>query len=351
MLTNSNESAAMPRALYEARSAVDSAAVSANTPPFIPAMGISGGNRQTILGTFFTGSADFQETVQHKVRVSDGDAVVLHDDQPKQWKQGDHVVLLLHGLSGCHGSGYMMRIAGKLNQQNVRSFRMDHRGCGTGHGLAQKPYHAGRINDLRQAIESIETLCPGSLISVVGFSLSGNLLLRYLGDVNIKHSSNLFRAVAVCPPVDLGHCVGELDKTRAGRQYDRYFTRKLVSQISGSRQWRDDIPLAQVNEQPRRLYDFDDMYTAPASGFDSADDYYSFASANQHLNNISIPTTILAAKDDPLVSPAPFHDLTLPSCVTLCMTKHGGHMGYIGRRNEDPDRHWMDWRVIEWLLH
>lgn len=351
MLTNSNENAATPRALHEGESTASSAAVSANTPPFIPAMGISGGNRQTIIGTLFAGSADFRKTEQHKVGVSDGDAVVLHDDQPKNWKQGDHAVLLLHGLSGCHSSGYMMRIAGKLNQQNVRSFRMDHRGCGTGDGLAQKPYHAGRINDLHRVIVSIETLCPGSLISVVGFSLSGNLLLRYLGDVNIKHSSNLFRAVAVCPPVDLGHCVGELDKTRAGRQYDRYFTRKLVSKISGSRQWRDDIPLAQVNEKPRRLYDFDDLYTAPASGFDSADDYYSFASASQHLNNIIVPTTILAAKDDPLVSPVSFQDLTLPSCVTLCMTEHGGHMGYIGRRNEDPDRRWMDWRVIEWLLH
>jgi predicted alpha/beta-fold hydrolase len=314
-------------------------------------MGISGGNRQTIAGTFFTGSADFSETVQHKVNVSDGDVVVLHDDQPKEWKQGDHAVLLLHGLSGCHGSGYMMRIANKLNQQNVRSFRMDHRGCGAGDGLAQKPYHAGRIDDLHRVIASIETQCPGSSVSVVGFSLSGNLLLRYLGDPTINHSSNLFRAVAVCPPVDLGHCVRELDKTKSGQQYDRYFTRQLVSQISGSSQWRDDVPLAQAKQPPRRLYDFDDMYTAPASGFGSADEYYHYASSSQYIGNISVPSTILAAKDDPLVSSAPFHDVSLPSSVSLCMTEHGGHLGYIGRRNEDPDRHWMDWRVIEWLLH
>ena len=351
MLTNSNESTTTSPTPHNGTSAVNFATVSANTPPFIPAMGISGGNRQTIAGTFFTGSADFSETVQHKVNVSDGDVVVLHDDQPKEWKQGDHAVLLLHGLSGCHGSGYMMRIANKLNQQNVRSFRMDHRGCGAGDGLAQKPYHAGRIDDLHRVIASIETQCPGSSVSVVGFSLSGNLLLRYLGDPTINHSSNLFRAVAVCPPVDLGHCVRELDKTKSGQQYDRYFTRQLVSQISGSSQWRDDVPLAQAKQPPRRLYDFDDMYTAPASGFGSADEYYHYASSSQYIGNISVPSTILAAKDDPLVSSAPFHDVSLPSSVSLCMTEHGGHLGYIGRRNEDPDRHWMDWRVIEWLLH
>ena len=320
-------------------------------PPFVPAAGLGGGHRQTLAGSLFNGSADFPGTVQRKVRVSDNDYIVLHDDQPNKWDHGGQVALLLHGLSGCHGSGYMMRIADKLNRRCVRSFRMDHRGCGAGEGLAENPYHAGRIDDLHRAIHSIENLCPGSSISIVGFSLSGNLLLRYLGDRSFDHSLNVFRAVAVCPPVDLRLCVRQLSKTRAGQRYDWYFTRQLINQLAGGPQWREDLPLAQVRQRPRRLYDFDEMYTAPASGFDSADDYYQFASANRYLSTINVPTTILAAQDDPLVSSEPFYDLDLPSTVNLCLTKYGGHLGYIGRQDGDPDRRWMDWRVIDWLLN
>lgn len=297
------------------------------------------------------GSSHFPGTVQRQVRVSDDDQVVLHDDQPDNWKPGDPAVLMLHGLSGCHGSGYMMRIATKLNAQGIRSFRMDHRGCGAGDGLADKPYHAGRIDDLHRAIAEAERLCPDSPISVAGFSLSGNLVLRYLGDPDFDHSANLVRAVAVCPPVDLRHCVKQLEETRAGQRYDSYFTKRLISQIAGGPQWRDDVPLGYAKKKPRGLYGFDDMFTAPASGFESADHYYEFASSFPYVQNINIPATILAALDDPLVAAKPLQEMTTSASVNLCMTEHGGHLGYVGRRNGDPDRRWMDWRVIEWLLN
>jgi predicted alpha/beta-fold hydrolase len=342
---------------YRSPTAIDRTSVENPAPtvpsavtPFAPASGLCGGHRQTLVGIFLTGSSVFHGTEQRRIRVSDDDFVVLHDDRPDDWIRGQHVVLMLHGLSGCHGSGYMMRIAARLNGRGVRSFRMDHRGCGAGEGLAEHPYHAGRINDLHRAVTTIENLCPGSSISIVGFSLSGNLLLRYLGDQSLGPSRNLFRAVAVCPPIDLKHCVEQLDNSRAGRCYDSYFTRRLISQVSRGPQWRDHLPLARAKRPPRRLYDFDDLFTAPASGFESADDYYKFASAGPYLDSITSPTTILAAEDDPLVSPEPFYHLTFPPTVTLCLTKHGGHLGYIGRRCDDPDRRWMDWRVIEWLL-
>lgn len=320
------------------------------SPPFHPAVGIRGGHRQTIIGTLLTGADSLTDTVQRRIRVSDDDYVVLHDDQPDTWKRGDSVVLMLHGLSGGYDSGYMMRIAARLHERGVRAFRMDHRGCGASQGLATHPYHAGRIDDLHRAVAAVEALCPESRISVVGFSLSGNLVLRYLGDRSFAHSDRLFRAVAVCPPVDLRHCVRRLDLTRAGQRYDWYFTRRLISQIAGGPQWRDDVPLAKVKRLPRRLYDFDDMYTAPASGFGTADNYYQFASAGPYIGNIELPTTILASEDDPLVCPQPLLDVTLPARLNLCLTRHGGHLGYVGRRSSDRDRRWMDWRVIEWLL-
>jgi predicted alpha/beta-fold hydrolase len=135
-----------------------------------------------------------------------------------------------------------------------------------------------------------------------------------------------------------------------GQRYDWYFTRLLISQIANSPQWKDHLPLAAARRPPRRLYDFDELYTAPAAGFESADDYYTRASAMPVIKNIRVHTTILASEDDPVVCYKPFLDLSLPTNVTLCLTRHGGHLGFVGRSGIDPDRRWMDWRLIDWLL-
>lgn len=320
-------------------------------PAFRPAFGLRNPHAQTLVGSLRPKRPRIAGTVQRKLRFADGDFAVLHDDQPLGWTRGDHVALLMHGLSGCHNSGYMVRTAAKLLQRNVRVFRMDHRGCGAGRMLAKNPYHAGRIRDLEAAIRMLERLCPGSPISVAGFSLSANLLLRFLGDDPESLPLSLFRAVAVCPPIDLQHCVEYLQRTNIGQRYDWYFARQLVSQLAGTPQWRDDLPLAHANRPPRRLIDFDELYTAPASGFDSAEHYYSEASAKSHISKIRVHTAILVAEDDPMVSSEPWESVQLPPNITMCMTAAGGHLGFIGRKNTDPDNRWMDWRVVEWLLN
>ena len=319
-------------------------------PPFVPARGLSNGHAQTVAGTYLPNSARLSGTTQRKLRLTDDDFLVLHDDRPTIWERGDHVVLLLHGLCGCHQSGYMVRTSSKLHHYGVRTFRMDHRGCGAGEGLAKSPYHAGRTEDLHSAIRMIERLCPGSPISIVGYSISGNLVLRYLGEFAGDTPLSLFRAVAVCPPVDLSHCVRSLSSSSLGLRYSWFFTRQLLSHIVNGPLWRHDVPLAKMQRLPRTLLDFDDAYTAPASGFESAEHYYQSPSALSVISDIRVHTSILAAADDPMVCAAPLRNAQLPPNVRLYLTKQGGHLGFIGRKGVDPDRRWMDWRVIEWLL-
>ncbi|MCA9060820.1 MAG: alpha/beta fold hydrolase [Planctomycetaceae bacterium] len=318
--------------------------------PFVPARGIRGGHLQTLCSAFFPGNPRIQGTVQRKLRLPDDDFLVLHDDAPPGWRRGDHVVLMMHGLGGSHQSGYMARIAAKLHDRKIRTFRMDHRGCGAGAGLAKRPYHAGRIEDLHAAIGMVERLCPGSLISLAGFSLSGNLLLRYLGDSVDRVPLSVFRAVAVCPPIDLQRCMIALGQSPRGQRYDYYFAQKMVSHIAAGPMWQEHLPLAQVRRPPRRLYELDSLFTAPASGYQSAEHYYECASATAVISKIRVHTTILGSQDDPVIDVGIFSGLKLPPNVTMCLTAHGGHMGYIGRTGCDPDRRWMDWRVVEWLL-
>ncbi len=329
----------------------DDLATPPGVPAFEPAFGLRNAHVQTLYGALRPGAPKIVGTLQRKLRFADGDFAVLHDDKPADWVRGDHVVLLMHGLSGCHQSGYMSRITEKLMARNVRVFRMDHRGCGAGRMLAKRPYHAGRIRDVEAAIRMLERLCPSSPISVAGFSLSGNLLLRFLGDDPNSLPMSLYRAVAVSPPIDLQHCCEVLRETRMGQRYDWYFARQLVSHISNTPQWHDDLPLASVQRPPRRLIEFDELYTAPAAGYDSATDYYAAASAKYHISKIRVHTSILIAEDDPLVSSDPWKHLTPPSNITMCVTKHGGHLGFIGKKGIDDDNRWMDWRVVDWLLN
>lgn len=319
-------------------------------PIFQPTTGLRNPHAQTVYGALRPARPNMQGTLRHQLAFADGDISIVHEDRPAGWTRGDRVVLLMHGMAGCHQSGYMVRTAAKLLNEGVRVFRMDHRGCGAGRTLARNPYHAGRTRDLEAALRMLERLCPGSSIAVAGFSLSGNLLLKYLGENAQALPLSLSRAVCVCPPIDLLNCVEKLTETRMGQRYDWYFARQLVGQIVDTPLWRDDVPLAEVRRPPRRIIEFDELYTAPASGFDSAQHYYSVASSAAHIPNIQIPTSVLVAEDDPLVAAEPWSSIPLPASVELCRTKHGGHLGFIGRRGVDPDNRWMDWRVMDWLL-
>ena len=102
---------------------------------------------------------------------------------------------------------------------------------------------------------------------------------------------------------------------------------------------------------PGTLKEFDDRYTAPVSGFASVDDYYARCSSSQFLGHVSIPTTILTARDDPLIPIRMFESADFSSSIVLHAAAGGGHLGYIGRRGIDPDRRWMDWRVVDWVTH
>jgi len=285
---------------------------------------------------------------QHRVTLVDGDQIVLHDDCPNEWKSGHRTALMIHGLAGCHASPYMQRIARKLNVCGVRTFRMDLRGCGAGVGLARLPYHSGRSEDAVEALKKIDELCPGSPTTLIGFSLGGNIALKLLGEFPSRLPAHLDRALAVCPPVDLRKCVQSL-KQGLNRFYDRIFVQLLMDQIQVQLRLLPGAPARELR-RPRGVLEFDESFTAPVCGFGTAANYYERSSSAQFVPDIRVPTLILAAGDDPLIPGQVFDELCLSSAVSLHLARSGGHLGFIGRRNGDPDRRWMDWRVVEWCV-
>ena len=319
-------------------------------PPheFHPHALLRGGHAQTLAGAFLPWRRVAHSAVPRRVTLADGDVLVLHDDCPPDWQAGDRIAVLMHGLAGDHQSGYMVRVTARMAERGIRTFRLDLRGCGAGAGLARKPYHAGCSDDVRQVVEFLESICPESPICLIGFSLSGNIVLKYVGEAPEHLPATLERAMAVNPPIELRACVGELDRF-SNRFYDRHFVRLLRRSVRNLQRRIPDVSIPGSYRHPRRLFEFDDQYTAPAVGFSGAEDYYAQCSAAQFLRHITVPTAILTARDDPLVPAACFQDARYSKSVTLHIADGGGHLGYVARSNADPDRRWMDWRIVEWV--
>lgn len=318
-------------------------------PPFVPHPWVRGGHAQTLVGAYFWRSVPHR-AVAHRIELPDGDQLVAHDDQPPNWSRGDRVVLLLHGLAGCHGSGYMMRAANKLEQRGYRVFRLDQRGCGAGTHLARQTLNAGRSNDVRHVLEFLDVLCPGSPVTVVGFSLGAAILLKLLVELDRDANVGIDSAIAVAPPIDLMKCSRNIGKG-FNRIYDRSFVRSLMRYVKQRSAGDPVFERAKSSTRPRSLYEFDALFTAPLGGFRDVTDYYSTCSTVEHLHKVWIPTQLLTAADDPLVPVGTFREVTYPHAIQLTVSSHGGHLGFVGQRRSsaDTDWHWMDWRVVQWV--
>lgn len=292
---------------------------------------------------------------------------MVHDDCPPLWKPTAGAALLLHGLSGSHLSPLLVRLTTKLVERGVRVFRWDLRGCGAGAGLARYPYHAGCSRDLDLVVQSVLTWCefagdePSSenqcdittaprcqYLILFGVSLGGNILLKYLGENPELVPEQIRQAIAINPPIDLSRSVDTLNGT-LNRLYDRHFLGALMKDLDERRRLLPDAPMPSGSSRPRRLRDFDNWYTAPMSGYATADDYYSSCSALQFMPQIRVPTTVITSQDDPMV-PGQIFTATADQWsprTRLVMAPRGGHVGYIARRGLDPDEFWLDWRVVD----
>ena len=319
-------------------------------PPFVPHRLLRNAHHQTVLSPYIPGQLRPYQATQHVVELDDGDRIVLHDDCPTMWSPGDRVALLLHGVAGCHGSPYLVRLAGKLNDAGVRTFRMDLRGCGAGMKLARQPGHAGRSEDARSALLAVQTICPASPLTMIGFSMGGNIVLKLAGEFGNQPPANLDSTVAIAPPIDLICCGTNIDRG-LNRLYSRRFARMLVRFVQ---QRRDFIPALQeipLSPTPKSIVRFDDRVTAPLSGFRNVRDYYEQCSAAPLLPRITVPTLVITSRDDPLIPVTMFEQAVLSTTTRLHITSHGGHVAFYGRRGDDPDRWWIDWRILDWIQY
>ena len=317
----------------------------ANHRAFRPLPLLSNPHLQTVLGNLLSWTRDRHAATMRTVPLPDGDALAIHDSAPASWQSGGPIAVLVHGLAGCHRSGYMRRIANRLTVNGVRVVRLDLRGAGAGMKLARKFYNAACSPDIRTVIEVLHREHPSSPIVLLGFSLGGNIVLRLAAEAAAQPVAGLVAVGAVAPPIDLVRCSELISRQPF---YDRFYVRQLIGQVQEHGRHFPDLPGA-VFPAGATLRDFDEVYTAPRWQFASALDYYTRASAHPLIPSICLPCLIVTSRDDPFVALAPFEEATPGPGVTIDITPHGGHLGFLGGDGAGGIR-WAETRVISWAL-
>jgi len=307
---------------------------------FVPASG--GGILQTIIGSQFPGKPKFlPEKRSYTIDLDiNAKSIVFEIEALDKEKP---TILLAHGMGGCSESGYIKRIAAKLGSQGYGVLLINQRGSGPGMGLSSSLWNGGSSEDLARMIDFFLQRHPHLLL--IGFSLSGNILLKYLGEGR-STPPGLIGSLAVNPPIDLRVASRIISTHRSCWLFNRYYMRLIGNQV---RSLKKNFPNA-IDPDLSTIWNFDASYTAPAGGYKDVDDYYDRCSSKHYLRNIETATSILCSLDDPFVPPEVFKNVSVNNHVSIYQPQGGGHMGYISRhRTPHGDRRWMDFVVLEWV--
>lgn len=240
------------------------------------------------------------------------------------------IVVLIHGLTGCEDSIYMRASTAHLLHAGFPVLRLNLRGAGPTRPYCRQHYHAGRSEDLRLILAALPPPVTENGLVAVGFSLGGNLLLKYLGET--ASAATILAAATVSAPLDLTITARHLG-ARRNTLYHRYFLRECQRETLA--------PASAVTAEERcamlrakSLWQFDDRFTAPRNGFGGAADYYRRNSSRNFLDEIAVPTLLIHAQDDPIVPAEPYreYDWRRNRRLLLALQSKGGHVGFHDRR-------------------
>ncbi|WP_421813187.1 YheT family hydrolase [Flagellimonas sp.] len=268
---------------------------------------------------------------RERLILSDGDFMDLDwSDSSTPTKK---LVVLLHGLEGDAQRPYITGSAKILNQNGYDACAVNYRGCSGEPNKMYRSYHSGVTEDLIEVLDHILNTKNYSEIYLKGFSLGGNLLLKYLGEGN-NVPKELKGAVAISVPCNLNDSCQQLLSPK-NILYAIRFKGNLLGKLRQKQQlFPEKISDADI-KRIKTLKDFDDIYTSQAHGFEDALDYYKKSSSLQFLPHIQVPSLIINAKDDSFLGPEcyPVKETDKNAKLFLEMPNYGGHVGFWGKNN------------------
>ena len=274
--------------------------------------------------------------------MPDGDFVDI------DWAGGSGpVVVILHGLQGSSRSPHVQGLLGALVRRGWRGAVMHFRGCGGQANRLPRTYHSGETGDVGYFLRRLRERHPWTPVAAVGYSLGGNVLLKWLAERGA--GAELAAAVAVSAPFLLAGAADRLDRG-VSRMYRRHFIADLHRTVIAKFRVRPGPLDLDAVRRARTFRSFDDRVTAPLHGFRDAAHYYDEASCRQYLSGVARPTLILHALDDPFMTRdvVPRREELSPS-IRLELSAAGGHVGFVEGSAPWSARYWLEERIPHFL--
>jgi hypothetical protein len=256
-----------------------------------------------------------------------GDALVATLNSPLGAGTSDApLVVLVHGLSGSEESAYMLATTRHWLARGHRVVRLNLRGAGPSRALCRLQYHAGRSEDLRDALNALEPELLEAGVIMVGYSLGGNVLLKFVAEQG--RAFPIRAAASVSAPIDLSAASQRFLAPR-NRFYHQLLLRSMKAECFGGK--------AEVGEEEgqrvlatRSIFEFDDVFVAPRNGFRDAEHYYDECHARRFLSEIEVPTLLVHALDDPWIPAEAYTSYAWEQNANLhpLLAAGGGHVGF-----------------------
>lgn len=330
------------------------------TAEFIPRRFLTNGHLQTIAGNYFSRIDGLPAPEAQLVEVSPASAnqiasqVLCHCHwQPTGVRASGPTAIIVHGLEGSSSSQYVIGNANKLWRAGCNVIRMNMRNCGGTEALTPTLYHSGLSSDVLAVMNFFVTQYSLQSISLIGYSMGGNLVLKLAGELGAAAPMVLKSVIGVSPAVDLGPSADAMHLPQ-NRLYEMKFLYNLLRRF---RRKAALFPRAYDRNRAAGIHslrDFDHRITALYSGFNSADDYYYRAAAARVLNRIVVPSLILHSLDDPFIrfTNESREAISTNPNITLIETRHGGHCAFLAQPDSlsGNDGYWAEHTLLRFLL-
>ena len=316
---------------------------SRNQPPFY----LFNGHLQTIVPSLWRTVPEVAYQ-RERLELPDGDFLNLDWSHLPATQPTDGLAIVSHGLEGDASRPYVRGMVRALNRAGLDALAWNYRSCGEMNRLLRS-YHLGDTDDLDVVLRHALASGRYQRVYLVGFSAGGNVTLKYLGEDPARVPPEVQRAAVFSVPTDL-----QASSVHIGRLQNQVYLRRFLKSLRLKVRAKAELLPGQIDlsgiEDLRNFQEFDERYTAPMHGFDSADAYYQHASSGRYLSTIQVPTLLVNAQNDPFLTESCFpREVAASSPFVFLETPPAG--GHVGFAEGSPDgEYYSERRAVEFLM-
>lgn len=263
--------------------------------------------------------------------------------------ESDTLVIFTHGLESHAKDGPLLSFAHTVSGWGCHTLNWSMRSCGKRLNRTRWFYLGHDYQDLKALVNHYSQ--HYRRIYLVSVSLGGTITANYLGKEHAEVNPVVKGAFLLSPPLELDSFHAAMTRPLNNWLYQRHFVRSLLDKFERKAAYIDfgkEVDRGWVRKA-KSVDHIEDRLFAPMHGFESSKDYRQQASSLPHLKNITVPTYILMAEDDPFIDndQLPIELAKASLHLHLEIASHGGHTGFV-KRKSDPYR-WYEHR-FRWFM-